>query len=581
MYAQDIPLVTSPHLSWFQHREALYLYHDLFGYILQMSPDIKAILDHFATACTGADALTALNSWDPRVLDDHIETFSRHECLIPVHHNPLDDLHGRYPVKARWRAGYHVSEERLEVVVGPRPEIPPQRLVLVGFELALWKAIDGEKSVAELASMLAKPHGLSEAMALHRATDAVVAWTHSSCQLTRISTAPVSFFRGHIARPHHLDSTMPYAPVEEGEAESPGPMIDLGAYHQETIEDADAQFDTVETTLSHLFREPHPALGGDTYAGRIVAALAERGWWDPPPREILEVGGGVGYFAKGLLQALDQRHPEVASVARYRILDLSPALQQSQKKHLGGRVGFILGNGEGLEGIEDASVSLLISNEVIADMRTARLRHDAIESEAIFDPEDFDEEAFEAGAGGDIEGPEEAVAAIEVYGLDVSEAPEHFLLNLGAIRFLEAIWRGLAPGGHALLTEFGDRWRFPVESTHLDHAEVSIHFGQLEQVARSLGFAVEYIEVPELLGLEHGHLALVSTRAYYRNLTHLFASRGVSLRKLAYTREQLEALCAQAGLELEQVEVLHWKPIEARTMGLEPYDFKALLLSKP
>ena len=40
--------------------------------------------------------------------------------------------------------------------------------------------------------------------------------------------------------------------------------------------DAAEQFDDLETTLSHLFRRPHGALGGRSFPQRIVEALAER-----------------------------------------------------------------------------------------------------------------------------------------------------------------------------------------------------------------------------------------------------------------------------------------------------------------
>ena len=38
------PLKTSDHVSTFAHMGAVYVYHDLYGYILKMSPDILSFL---------------------------------------------------------------------------------------------------------------------------------------------------------------------------------------------------------------------------------------------------------------------------------------------------------------------------------------------------------------------------------------------------------------------------------------------------------------------------------------------------------------------------------------------------------
>ena len=43
-------------------------------------------------------------------------------------------------------------------------------------------------------------------------------------------------------------------------------------YHQDKINDPVRQFDQVETTVSHLYRDPHPALGGKNY-GTVFAEV--------------------------------------------------------------------------------------------------------------------------------------------------------------------------------------------------------------------------------------------------------------------------------------------------------------------
>src|SRR5690606_7643796 len=38
----------SRHLSWFAHMGAVYLFHDLYGYLMEMSPDIAAMIEAFS-----------------------------------------------------------------------------------------------------------------------------------------------------------------------------------------------------------------------------------------------------------------------------------------------------------------------------------------------------------------------------------------------------------------------------------------------------------------------------------------------------------------------------------------------------
>ena len=42
MQSPSVParLRRSRHLSWFAHMGAVYLFHDLYGYLMEMSPDI-------------------------------------------------------------------------------------------------------------------------------------------------------------------------------------------------------------------------------------------------------------------------------------------------------------------------------------------------------------------------------------------------------------------------------------------------------------------------------------------------------------------------------------------------------------
>jgi len=300
------------------------------------------------------------------------------------------------------------------------------------------------------------------------------------------------------------------------------------------------------------------------------------------------VGGGLGFFAEGLVEALRHLGDAVEPFGfRYTIVDLSPELQAAQRARLARfeeRVAFRLENGEALQSWPDGSVDLLVSNEVIADFRTARMERDAAPDDARdgWASPDAMLAALEEDAPVEIglRGPREAVAAIEQHGIDLSDAPQEFLFNLGAVRFLEQVARVLKPGGHAVVTEYGDRWRYPVESLHLDHAEVSIHFGHLLHVAESLGLQASVVTVPDWLDMDTSVPSMSSTATWFRNLRCLAAHYGAQLEKIAYTPTMLRDTLAGA-FDPDQLEVLRWTTLDERVHGLVPHEFKALIVSRP
>jgi SAM-dependent methyltransferase len=209
------------------------------------------------------------------------------------------------------------------------------------------------------------------------------------------------------------------------------------------------RFDEVETTMSHLLRRPHPALGGRSYGAALFHALRARGYLDPSA-PVLEVGAGAGFVSAAFSQ-------EAGGALRYTFVDLSRPLLAIQRKQVPGATA-LRAHAERLP-LRDASFrGLVLANEVIADLETA---------------------------------PDTAGA----------------LVNAGALRFARELHRVLAPGGAACLTEFGGDFRpsgvwlsgAMGRGGHLEH---SIHFGELESACRALGFEVERLKVADLIGLD-------------------------------------------------------------------------------
>ncbi len=239
-----------------------------------------------------------------------------------------------------------------------------------------------------------------------------------------------------------------HAPERPGEARQahhlgPEGQTSLGRYHEEI--DPEGHFDRRETTLAHAFARPHAALSGRRYGEALRSALA------PSAGTVVEVGAGTGELARDFLRAgpLD-----------YTRVDRSPGLLALQDRTSPATRG-VLGDAGALP-LRDESVDLLLSNEVLADL------------EASPDPGSW----------------------------PVRPELGQRLFNTGAFRLVAEAWRVLRPGGRLWLSEFGALDEHPVETRQLDHPEVSVHFGQVLQVARALGLSARVRPLSEAMGFD-------------------------------------------------------------------------------
>lgn len=518
-------LTTSPRVIALGHLGEVYLYHQLWGYILQMSGDVydlwrafagggdaDAVCDRFAAILTGQP---------PREL---VDVLVEYRCLETDDAEPLEDALAAVPVKGRWS----VWQRRdggidLWCAWGERPV---SRCRLDAAETAIWDAIDGETSCRSLAA----DHGRQAVLDLIERLVAV------EVQALKLSPVPLSVYGHERKWPPYLTSTMPYPEVGAELGAAP----DLGDYHRRVIADPARQFDQAETTLAHLLRRPHPALDGRTYGQALIDGLVARGLQTGDALRVLEIGGGTGDLAVAVTAALRSAGAEPA----YQIVELSPALAAAQRQR-----GLEVIDGDVLEvELPAAGFDLIIANEMIGDLPA------------------------EAGP--------HARAWIERFGLDAEGATDETLVNTGAFRLLERIGQWLAPGGMAVLTEFGELHTWPRISTHLDHPEVSIRFGHLDAVAAGLGLETEYVFVIDLLDMRRDLEGLATTRSYFRALSAMLAGAGVELEKIGYTRHMFEELVAGALEPASFGDIRHDK-IEDRLMGLVPHEFKALIARRP
>ncbi len=572
----------SAHLSLFRRGEEYYVYHDLWGYLLAMDRQVLAFLLAFTPEGSRVEEVLAAfgDRLRPEQLEGYVATFRSHRCLLqPGERERADAFERGYPVKAPWIVAWRHEErdadgERrsLEIVLAYRDRRLGRVVLerLTGLEAAAFDRFDGERTSAEIADQLEKEHiGFEPRTPLERLVRRL---THSRRQVLKLSDRPIYEYLAF--PPPYLRSSMPFERIEAASLDVPPPaatereVVDLASYHRRAIEDASTQFDVEETTLSHMFREPHPALGGRSYGEAFAEALLRRNLV-PGRGEVLEIGGGVGFFALRLLSAIRERMPRRYGRLGYTILDLSPVLQDSQRllvSALDGKVRQLQANASVSLPVRDHALALVISNEVIADLETVRLSRTAVE------------------AGSPPPGSPEALgrahALLRRHRIPIDDAPERFWFNLGALQLVEELWRVLAPGGAAVLTEFGDWESYPIESTHLGHSEFSIHFGHLMHVARSLGFDAEGTDIVALLEMDTELEVLSTTRSHFVCLQALLQRRGVNLQKIAYTREQLEAL-TEGRIALSDIEGLRFAPVGERTLGLRPREFKVAILRKP
>ena len=223
------------------------------------------------------------------------------------------------------------------------------------------------------------------------------------------------------------------------------------------------RFDEVETTLSHLFRRPHPALGGRSFGSALYQGLSQRGLL--AQARVVELGAGAGFLAAAMAEAggpgLD-----------YTFVELSPVLLAVQRRQLPSATG-VLAHAERLPFASGSIHGLFLANEVIADLRVLPAHH-----------------------------PE----ALELVRRDrLEEGPG--LVNVGALHLVEELARVLAPGACACLTEFGgDRSPAPVPlegplgvGRHVEH---SIHFGHLEKTAALRGLDCERVLLADVVGID-------------------------------------------------------------------------------
>ncbi|NKB80998.1 MAG: methyltransferase domain-containing protein [Nitrospirales bacterium] len=332
----------------------------------------------------------------------------------------------------------------------------------------------------------------------------------------------------------------------------------LTEFHHKGIQQHHGHFEIIETTVSHLFREPCEALHGLTYGRLLAKTLRQLGWWNPKPRRIVEVGAGLGYVSREMARELSANEQQGCE---YVFLDLTRPFLTSQMqlaREAGWDAHAVHANAEQLP-FPDASVDLVIDNENLADMT----------------PTHFKKEEFESWKGATPE-HQTVLELIRRLRLPLDQPlPDEIIVNSGAMTFLMELWRVLRPGGRAVLIEFGIETGWPDPVRLPGHTEYEVQFSHLRQTARWLGFREQYCPLPQFLSIQPDTQVLCTGAAYA--IRRFCEAEGKPFAVRAYTESELadslgELLSKLTGLHYHNVLDPAWFSL---------WDFKALIVEKP
>jgi hypothetical protein len=378
-------------------------------------------------------------------------------------------------------------------------------------QLNLFKKIDGQQSIQDLSSTFnISPTYLYELLLPWMSIDRQVVQirdrklgTHHPVLLQMISPR-----RSKHERKEHMHD-------ESG-------TTNLHTFHQSDIQDARHHFDDVEITLAHALELPHPCLNNLSFGVSLTKCLLEK--LLNPPNIVVELGAGSGAVTEGFFS--------VYQPSRYIRMDASPVLLKHQQKRVP--------QSESLNvkappiPFENNSIDLFLCNEVIADLPSS---------------------------------PKESLQAqklLQKYNINIPK--EQRFVNTGSWELIESLHSVLHKNGLAYISEFGSLDEIPEETTHLNHPEMSIHFGQLEEVAKKIGFHTILVPIEKLLNMSLDELWM--SKHSFMALRACYANKSLHLQARAYHPSTFVSRFDIHGLEWNSMYEVGPAPLPQRVWAL-------------
>jgi hypothetical protein len=556
------------------------VFHRLTGELLEPSDPIRSLM-HAVKSGT----LISVTDADLAQFGEtghQIKELIRKEFLIPGNHDPLTLLWEQYvarPIQNPALMYRSRTEEWMLVRTSmehtvysrKRNELPLViEEVMSPLSSEIFSMADGTKTLREIFSTLRRTNGAAvlEDAEFRTAIDFLTSQERQLIKLTSHLEDLEDPFKPVNIVPRNLYHADRWEPSSD---ESGKKIID---FHLQGIQDASWEFDQIEPTVNHCFRFPHEALGGLNYGSRFCLS-ALRSEYLPildQSRElnVLEVGGGTGAFAHSFIKQarlLSDSFSNRLSI-NYHILDLSPALMESQKKILSELLPsdrHFQQNATEFD-ISGVNFDLIIANEVIADFPVARVNRSGVNR--TNDTRDSEWEG-------------DGACYLYKYDLPHQGAPDSFFVNSGAFRFIERAWKHLTPGGTLILSEYGSEQHYPVRSIHLSHDEFSIHFGHLAACANKIGFQSRLLTLKEFMSFDDRVLVLNGREEHILCLNHVFRNYGLTLPYAVLSKSQFERQSQNVG---EQIALTGYSFSPLRKgyhFGPNIKDFLVLIMTKP
>ena len=532
-------------------------FHRLTGDIFEPSERVRSLLTEVDSRLAGEvepeiqplierEFLIA-NDYDPLTrLVDHLVTRPIHNPAIAYRSENGEWILVRTSMKHRI---YSLRPNELPLIVEEK---------LPSLAADIFVRADGSETLRQIYDALREGAGV-EMMQDSEFRAALDFLTNQERQLIKLTTreedvaypyAPVNLVPRSL---FHSDDTHQANPQTTTE-----PVID---FHLHGIEEANWEFDQIEPTVNHAFRFPHAALGGLDYGSRFCVATLQPEvvplLQTAPELEVLEVGGGVGTFARSFITQAASLN---GSSINYHILDLSPVLMANQRKILS----ELLPENKHFQqnatefDLPGHTFDLIISNEAIADFPVA---------------------AVERVSADELQG--EGAYYVNKYGLAVKDAPNSFVVNAGAFRFIERAWQHLKPGGTLIVTEYGGHQSYPTRPFHLNHDEFSIHFGHLARCAAKVGFLCRLKTLKEFLTFNDELPVLNGREDHITCLNHVLESHGTTIPYAVISKSDFQRRY-QAVVDELQVTGYSFSPLRmAYHFGPGINEFLVLIMIKP
>ena len=601
-------LFLSPHIDYFRNGDDFFVYHNLYGYIIQMSEDLVDFLEFFGAEPRNADDVLSQfsSAFDRDTLNNFLSVFRPLACILPDDQFEPTKSHDMYPVFARWITVDGTDPKAIVIYAfDTQAQNRIIKISLNAWESRLWSHITGDKTVGEIAQQIAEEDGAPVADVELQITASLALWSHCSIQAVKMSAQAVKLTaKSRFGIPPYLISTMPFERVTAAirtEIDDQGNIVKAWEEpvrcmpeHMEIIElDADTiAADRNCARLSSMLEKPHAVLRNRAYGQAVFDTITQYAPVTGECCKVLEVGGGFGATARDFLKAAAAQCPDTR--VEYTLFTNDEEHAAALRAALASidNIRIVSGDIEKIAEILDGEkFDIIYSDEFLANLPSVAVRKMSLGGNDDEEEEDEDDDLPDDGERKPVHASEnndkvtyigegDAVQLIFKYKLNLCDSPEDFILNSGSLRLLGNLAKLASFNTQMFLVEFGEDIKYPTQTMEDGKITYSQHFGVLKQAAKKLGFLADSRYWMEELDIDRDLPMFATTRSHFKALRQLLADHGVTLERRPYTQDEFNALLATAAKPCGNIVELNFEPAEDRISGLVPHAYKMLRVYK-